>query len=382
MGKIAASAIESAASIANTTATNAYNLQMTRETNQANREITESTNQWNYDLAKSQNDWNREQWINENRYNAPAEQVKRLKEAGLSDAAAAQNIEGAGNASSLESADLANQQVGNPMQAGHIDSFGIPSIIGIMRDALALEREGSDTDMKKQDAEVHDQFLLTDLDARRQQIELSKQTYLNIEKSFPYSLRLLRGQAKNESKKGQLFDAEIAVNRANKELVDMNVKRARQDFGFLEKMNQKTLEKVSAEIKNVYKQGDVLDEQKQNIAAQTQNVEEQTKTQKEVTRSKRVEAILNENGFPESQAERVAVMLDNGVIKPENVYNVLNGTRQYVREGNQWFGSDPFTRDFLYYYWDAGKRRAAGLGTGSMGFINEVLNSFQNRPFK
>lgn len=74
------------------------NLQAVRETNETNKY-----------LAEKQNQWNLEQWNRENEYNSPEAQMMRYKAAGINPYMAMGNIT-SGNASSLQSAELANQQ--------------------------------------------------------------------------------------------------------------------------------------------------------------------------------------------------------------------------------------------------------------------------------
>lgn len=75
-------------------------LQATRETNKANRE-----------LAEYQNEWNLAQWNRQNAYNTPFEQRKRYEEAGINPYFALGSMN-SGNAESLLSANMANQQSG------------------------------------------------------------------------------------------------------------------------------------------------------------------------------------------------------------------------------------------------------------------------------
>lgn len=75
-------------------------LQATRETNKANAE-----------LAKYQNEWNLAQWNRQNAYNTPAAQRQRYEDAGINPYFALGNIQ-AGQAESLNSAEMANQQSG------------------------------------------------------------------------------------------------------------------------------------------------------------------------------------------------------------------------------------------------------------------------------
>lgn len=73
-------------------------LQAVRETNEANAR-----------LAQKQNEWNLEQWNRENAYNTPEAQRARYEAAGINPYFALGNIQ-SGNADSLMSAELANQQ--------------------------------------------------------------------------------------------------------------------------------------------------------------------------------------------------------------------------------------------------------------------------------
>ncbi len=75
----------------------------------AQLQAARETNEANYRLAQKQNEWNVEQWNRENEYNTPAAQRARYEEAGINPYFALGNIQ-SGNADSLMSADLANQQ--------------------------------------------------------------------------------------------------------------------------------------------------------------------------------------------------------------------------------------------------------------------------------
>lgn len=75
-------------------------LQATRETNKANAE-----------LAKYQNEWNLAQWNRQNAYNTPAAQRQRYEDAGINPYFALGNLQ-SGQAESLNSAEMANQQSG------------------------------------------------------------------------------------------------------------------------------------------------------------------------------------------------------------------------------------------------------------------------------
>lgn len=100
-------------------AANNANIDIANKTNAANRIIAYETNDANQRLAQQQNDWNIAQWNRQNAYNSPANQMKLYKQAGLNPVLAQGNFT---PAQELQSADLANQQIGNPMQAAHVEN--------------------------------------------------------------------------------------------------------------------------------------------------------------------------------------------------------------------------------------------------------------------
>lgn len=145
MGRIVSAGIDAAAQMG--VAGLNYKAQM--KTNEMNNHIADKVNTANRRLAERQNQWNIDQWNRENAYNAPLQQVERLQDAGLSAAAAAQSIDGAGNAGSLQSAELANQQIGAPMQAPQVDPSSIPSLIGVGRELMAYRKEQAEAALEE-----------------------------------------------------------------------------------------------------------------------------------------------------------------------------------------------------------------------------------------
>lgn len=376
----------------NNSVTNSMNAKAVRETNQTNYRMNQQNNVANRQLAEKMNEWNIQQWERENAYNTPLAQARRLRQAGLSSAAAAQAIEGAGNASPLQSADLANQQAPPPMQAPQY-SFDFPSVLGLMREVEQFKKEQQEakqseykTQQEAENTKWFPTFLLTKYDAERANIDLKRQEYLNIYRSFPYSLRALRYKADADSRLPALRDLELKNARANYESAEINVKLARQQFGFLEKMNDKQIEKMTAEIRNVLKEGAVLDSQaalnrssadlnkaqKENVEASTSKVKAEKQGVDLENRAKKVAAILAENGQPESAAQRVGVLLANGVISLNTLDKSLTGTKDYVEHGYNFFGPSPYARDFLYYVFDEGSANASKLGLHTLGGYREV----------
>ena len=80
--------------------------------NRANLQITRENNEANQQLAERQNQWNIDQWNRENEYNSASAQVQGLQKAGLNPYF---NEVTAGSASSVQSANLANQEAAPPM---------------------------------------------------------------------------------------------------------------------------------------------------------------------------------------------------------------------------------------------------------------------------
>ena len=350
MAKIASSAIESAAAITSA----GMNMAAQKDYNKKYLQGVQETNQTNLDLAEKQNAWNKEQLEDERKYNDPAKQVERLQGAGLSAAAAAQSIEGAGNSSHLESADLANQVAPQPLQAPQFDISVLKSITGVIRNALELDQLQSETQIKSEEASAAHGFFLTRNDVQTAELNLKRQEYNNVLKSFPYSLRSLRYKAEADKRLPALRDLELKREKANIQVMQQNYKNAKQEFDFLEQMNPKRFEELEKKLRNLDKERDVMNSEinKNNASAENQraeaslagaqeeNVREQKEGIKFENRGKRVEAVLKEFGSPESTAQKVGVLIEQGIIKADQLPGMLKGTQSYIKQGYNWLGQD------------------------------------------
>lgn len=101
------------------------NAQSQRETNEMNYRISRETNEWNRMMMDLQNKWNLEQWNRENEYNSPAEQVARLKAAGINPAFVMGNGS-MSEASSIQSASPSNAvapQMNSPYMSANIGAY-------------------------------------------------------------------------------------------------------------------------------------------------------------------------------------------------------------------------------------------------------------------
>lgn len=82
--------------------------------NSTNLQATRETNETNLQLARMQNDWNVDMWNRSNEYNTYANQLQRWKDAGLNP----NTFQGdTSNTQALQSAEMANQQTPQPVQA-------------------------------------------------------------------------------------------------------------------------------------------------------------------------------------------------------------------------------------------------------------------------
>lgn len=353
-----------------------YNAQIA--TNKANKEIVASTNQANLNLAKQQNEWNVAQWNRENEYNSPQQQVSRLMSAGLSSAAAAQAV-APNTASSIQSANLANQEAAQlqapQVSAPQFDLSAIPNVVGMMREIMAFRKEKAQAETAETDSKMREGMLLTDMDVKKADTALKQQEYQNIMKSFPFTLRSLRYKAMSDKYLPEMNRVHIdQVNKMN-EQVEANVKLARQQFGFLEQWNEKKIQHLTEEIRNLVQTRDNLIKQGKNIQLDTENKEKYGDILDNQKFQSKIESILKASGSPDDVSGRIGALIASGVVKPEFLDKMLLGTKDYIHQGRRWFGSDPFTRDFLDYYWDKGSKTKFLLTPNKLGFGIEFLDS-------
>lgn len=130
-------AVQTGASIYNTTQTNKTNKEIANATNQANLEMTEKYNQTNKDIAQMNNEYNQQMlerqieeqwdmWNAENEYNSASSQRDRLESAGLNPYLMMDGGN-AGTASSM-TAPAGAPAAEIPQQAGHVEPYKIDKI--------------------------------------------------------------------------------------------------------------------------------------------------------------------------------------------------------------------------------------------------------------
>lgn len=347
-------------------ANNTY-LQGVRETNQANK-----------DLAQQQNQWNLEQWQRENEYNAPSQQVQRLKEAGLSSAAASQAIEGAGNAASIQSADLANQQAAQPLQGPQFDLNAIPSLLGMMRELVEMRKSSSEADIKEKENSFFNRVMMTDLDAKQADIDFKKYELYQLQQSWPYSFQALKYNTHAAAYNPAIKAQELENAEANNELINMNVKRVKQDFEWLGKMREQEFKQMLQTIKNLEKQYEVYSSEINKNNAMSDVAQEQKKLTKAQYISQGLDNILKEHGSPDSVAGRTAAMYAKGVLSLDDMTKALEGVKQYEQKGRDMLSNDPATKDYWMYLYDEGKARSTQTGFHTLGGARQAFETISD----
>lgn len=119
-----------------------------KEMNKANLQIARETNQANRANQEYQNEWNLNMWNQQNAYNDPSQQRKRLEDAGLNPLF--YGLDGTGNAGALTSADFVATP-GAPMaNSGQFLGEGIANAMKTMAeiDLMQSQKDKTDADTK------------------------------------------------------------------------------------------------------------------------------------------------------------------------------------------------------------------------------------------
>ena len=384
-------------------ATNETNLQIAQETNQANRDIAAQTNETNLQLAREENAFNERMWNEANKYNEPAKQVQRFQDAGLSAAASAQ---AAGNvaAQPLRSANLANQQTGAPMQAAVMQP---QEFLTTMRNAVQLGTDLGESIKSLTQAGMESEVLMTEMDAKRWATKKIMQDWLKGNKELPYTSR--QAEAETKSMEGRAAaDSKLAEAQ---ELANQNAKLNRdllqKQLDWFDKNNNINYDKAVAELRNLEKtgenldiQGDNLQKQGKQIDAQTQNIKQstsnaikqgeqidaQTENIKDQNagilsenRIKNVEAILKENGYPESFQERIAILMNRGQMTTEDLINFMKKVQTTQEVGSDWNETDPKMKKYFTFVFDVGSQSVtshpvSGVGATALYGVEQLYN--------
>ena len=317
----------------------------TQSANNTAIKTTAMTNKANKELAEQQNQWNREQWEDENAYNHPAEQAKRLKEAGLSDAAAAQAVTG-GQAGRLQSANLANQVAPPAPSIPDFSGLDSMSIIGIARQFEALRKESADADITETNAEWQDEIIFTELDAKRAAAWATADANRRENELHPYKIQQDYYKAKSDKEY-------VGYLKSQKRLANLNCDKVQQEISVFMKKSQAEIDEIAARIENLGKQGKVLDAQEENIKASTNKINQETSNlqkdgelKKLEIEAKELQNIMAETGLPQDFLGVKASQIMAGKITLQDFASDLRTFKRSSYSLYNSLASSPITRQW------------------------------------
>lgn len=365
-----------------------WNSMQNQLSNYMNFAIAQKTNDTNLQLAREQNDWNLAQWHRQNEYNSPAHQAQLMRDAGLSAAAAAQGVSGV-PASPLQSADLANQQIGNAMQAAPYGANGfdkvlstVGNIVGAARAVAALRKENVEAKTAEQTQSANVDSILTERDAK---VVALKQAQEDLHQSIltnPYHARSIAYKAQADSYMPE-------ISRLTMEDWKLKVKTAEEYFGWIPKYHDKQLNEIQSEIdKNLQ---EVKESQSRvevnksavgvnnatisNINADTENKRETKKVITQEFVGKVVENALKRFGAPEDPTLKFGALVASGVLKAKDVGEFLKAAKSYVESSGREFNtSTPALRDIFLYSLNPGAGAGANTPVWSHGTVTKPLD--------
>ena len=204
-----------------------------------------SANKTNIQLQREQNAWNEKMWNMNNSYNAPVEQVKRLKDAGLNVGLMYSNGADVGNSSApAQGTNPAQvQPTPNPM-TGVIDSFG-----QVFDRLLNQKVAASNIDLNKAYAiSALSQSKLFKLQGRKVIKEINE-LIPSIINSNKADTTFKQAQADYTQKQIDNFAVQVDLWKSQKDLNEAQKKS-------LDKMRDTSYRLVASQIYNNYKQGD------------------------------------------------------------------------------------------------------------------------------
>lgn len=176
-----------------------------------NRKAQQETNAANLALAQQQNQWNLDQWNRENAYNSPANQVSLLQQAGLNPLFYGSSL-GPNEASSIQSADLANQV------APQLDAGAIGSSLGTLTGSLFNAAQVEIANKKIENERIR-------LQIERDRLEADKPNIKSQEQEHTESAKLLAKKQNEVDKNVQYLDELINNAKKDGKIKDEEAKR-------------------------------------------------------------------------------------------------------------------------------------------------------------
>lgn len=291
--------------------------------NAASFSTTAATNKSNFALAQYQNLWNRQQLEDERAYNSPTAQRDRLLQAGYNPAF--YDLEGNGNSSHLESADMANQQAPTltPLSQSWNNLTG--GLMNSVQSALAPLQLA--VEKKKADATIEN--LNSSSAYNRENIKRIK-TLMAVDEAT----------AKNLSKQSDLAEAnaKLAYERVHEVTQNVSESKARE---MLHKASSDRINKLTpAELKQMSASTKLTDAQTKEV---TQNIV--NKMAQKVLLEGQTEAVRWDNFRKEIESEYIRLgkeqeFRQNNASIVETMYGKLT---PMVNAIGSWFGGTEAT---------------------------------------
>lgn len=371
----------------------------TNKTNKLNRDITNDTNRTNRDIAAGQTAANIRLWEMNNEYNSPANQFKRLTQAGLSNAAAAQSIAGV-PAQAPQASSLGSAVAPPPMETPDLSPlFNGLNIIGMMREAEQLRKEKSEADITEQEADATPQFIFSKQQAMELANMRTRQLINQEADKHPYHMRALKWTAENARVENQRMKQDVKAMK-------LSYNRAKFDFSWAQHMKPLEFTKMFEEIRTeILNQGKIFAETGKAVAetheaetqaglnvantglahaqtglvnAQTDKTNAETKYISLQSYGQVIDNCFKRHGCPDSVALRVGSLAADGLISLDELESEMKGTCDYLDKGYENF-NDPSTFEFLTNVFNEGDAKASQLGMHTLGSWIEIPKLFGHK---
>jgi len=356
---------------------NAFNFRLQQKLNRELLSFQHDSNQMNIDLAEMQNRFTKKMWDEENAYNTPLAQARRLRAAGLSPAAAAQAVSGI-PASSVQGSGGSALGAPSGVQAPQLDLSGISgsNLIGSMRQWQAYRMEKAQADTAEQTQTSNIQGILTDNDAKKWALATTVQHYKQNEQMYPITLRSAKYHAEADSFLPRLTRLGFKIQK-------QNLASAKQQYGWTDKLNQAKLEEIVATIKRIFEEAKESRTRQGLNEAQAENVSTDTENKKKIGEGldsenveKRVKAALSRFGSPEDVTLQFAGLLASGELKPEQLEEFLKAARSYVESSGRVFDGTPYMRSLFVRTLNPGIGKDLDEALWSHGSLNKLYDYF------
>lgn len=222
---------------------------------------------WNENMSDKQNAWNYEMWMKQNEYNTPAEQISRLRDAGLNplyyglDGSSAGSLSASQtlgyDAPSYQRASASSFE--NPLTAGLEGALKVAQISNIQANTAKTSEETLSEVVRRENMRQETENLKQDLKNKLANEKLTDSQRKQIEKGLEWADRL--NEATLDAKK-----SESALSKSQKKRIDELLEGEKL-------LQSKTLgdfdmkwKKIKAEISKIAKENKILEKDFENYA--------------------------------------------------------------------------------------------------------------------